>query len=217
MLSRLAITSLVLVLFVRTVAAAQDHDYLQRGEELTAQYEIKYDRATRGVLGRGWRKDVVVRMVNIPPFQPESVAGIARTVNGYMAFEATAAKNIWYELGFGSDHQKRKTKDYHTIKPILHERPLSEALSARIAALWRRVLSDPRNYGEDPAMYLDTDQFRFYLAFLPRERMAAYMTAWGPHTWQLIGLANALASHANGAPERDLLKAVAKAERKLGI
>jgi hypothetical protein len=166
------------------------------------------------VLARAWRRDVVLRMVNIPPFQPESVAGIARTSTGYSAFEATALKHIWAVLDF--DHKQGKG-NYRSVRPLLHERPLSASLVARIAAVWRRVLVDPRNYGKDPAMSLDTDQFSFYLAFLPRERMTAHMTGWGPHTWQLIGVAGALSSHANGAPEGDLEKTVAKAERKLGI
>jgi hypothetical protein len=218
MLNRFTIAAVVLLLSGRTLSAAQDHDYLQRGqEERTAEYQIKYDRALRGVLGRGWRKDVVVRMTNIPPFQPESVAGIARTAKGYVAFDATAPKNIWYELGFGSDEPKRKTKDYRGIRPILHERPLTEALSTRVATLWRRVLTDAHNYGKDPSGYLDTDQFFFYLSFLPHERVSAYMTAWGPHTWQLIGVAAALSSYSAGAPERELAKAVSEAERKLGI
>jgi hypothetical protein len=214
MLSRFAIASIVLVLF-GTLSFAQNHDYLQRGEEhLTSDYQIKYDRAVRHVLARGWRKDIVLRMVNIPPFQPESVAGIARTSTGYSAFEATASKHIWAVLDF--DHKQGKG-DYRSVRPLLHERVLSASLAARIAALWRRVLADPRNYGKDPAMYLDTDHFSFYLAFLPHERMTAYMTGWGPHTWEVIGVAAALASHANGAPEGDLGKAVAKSERKLGI
>ena len=218
MLSRIAIAVAVLLIAARSSANAADRDHLQHGEEeLTAAYQKDYNRAVRHVLSRGWRKDVVLRMFNVPPFQPESVTGIARTANGYTAFEATVAKNVWYELGFGSEDWKRKKRDYRSIKSILHERTLSEALAARIATLWRRVLADPRNYRRDEAIYLDTDQFSFYLAFLPREQVKAYMTGWGPHTWQLIDVAAAVASHANGAPDGYLEKAVAKAEKKLGI
>jgi len=151
MLIRPAIASALLVLLVRAPVHASERDYMQRGEEkLTADYQIKYDRAVRYVLSRAWRKDVVVRMVDIPPFQAEWTAGIARTSTGYQAFEVTASKHIWGELGLGSDYPKRKKRDYHSIRPILHERPMSDALSGRIAALWRRVLADPRNYGQDP-------------------------------------------------------------------
>jgi hypothetical protein len=218
MLGRVVIASLLIVVATRKPAVAQDHDYLQPGEEKrTADYEIKYDRAVRHVLARGWRSDVVVRMVDIPPFQAESVTGIARTASGYKAFQVEASKHIWSELGFGSSDPKRKKVDYRNIKPVLHERAMSDSLAARVAALWRRVLADSRNYGKDPSMYLDTDHFSFYSAFTPRERLAAYLIGWGPHTLQLMQVAAAVASHANGAPDGYLAKELAKVERKLGI
>src|SRR4051812_35655998 len=109
MLSRLAIAGAILLLLPGSPADAADRDYLQRGEEkLTSDLQIKYDRAVRSVLARGWRKDVLLRMFNVPPFQPESVTGIARTANGYTAFEVTVEKNIWYQLGFGSEEWKYK-------------------------------------------------------------------------------------------------------------
>src|SRR5437870_3279476 len=171
MLKRRGIVALLPALVCAASVLGQDRDYLQRGEkELSADYQIKYDRAVRYVLSRAWRKDVVVRMVDIPPFQAEGAVGIARTSSGYKAFEVIASKHIWAELGLGMAAVERKKTDYHTIRPILHERPISDALSARIAVLWRRVLADPRNYGKDPGLYLDTDQFTYHVSFLPRER-----------------------------------------------
>jgi|SRR5438046_7805138 len=138
MLRRLATVSMVLILFSRAWAEAEERDYLHRGEEkLTAQYQITYDRAIRDVLSRGWRRDVVLRMVDIPPFQPEWIAGIARTADGYHASEVTASNHIWAVLDF--DNPKKKKRDYRTVRPILHERPLSAPIAARVAALWRRA------------------------------------------------------------------------------
>ena len=214
MLSRLVIASVALLPLVETEVKAGQRDYLQRGEEkLTDQIEIKYDRAVRDVLSRAWRTDVVLRMVDIPPFQPEWVTGITRTGDRYHAFEVTASKHIWSVLGFGGG----KKGDYHSIHPIIHERAISPSLAARIAALWRRVLKDSRNYGTDTAMYLDTDQFTYYLSFMPGERLTANTIGWGPKTEQLNNVAFALANHAEGAPQGELVKAVTKAERKLGI
>ena len=214
MLSRLVIASVALLPLVETEVKAGQRDYLQRGEEkLTDQIEIKYDRAVRDVLSRAWRTDVVLRMVDIPPFQPEWIVGITRSGDHYHAFEVTASKHIWSVLGFGGGTKG----DYHSIHPIIHERAISPSLAARIAALWRRVLKDSRNYGTDTAMYLDTDQFTYYLGFMARERLTANTTGWGPKTEQLNNVAFALANHAEGAPEGDLGKAVTKAERKLGI
>src|SRR5712671_449351 len=100
MLSLPAIATILLVLLARGAAHASDRDYMQHGEEkLTADYQIKYDRAIRHVLSRAWRKDVVVCVVDIPSFQPEWGVGIARTLGSYEAFEVTASKHIWTELG----------------------------------------------------------------------------------------------------------------------
>jgi hypothetical protein len=214
MLSRFVIASVALLALVEREIKAGERDYLQRGEEkLNDQIEIKYDRAIRDVLSRAWQTDVVLRLVDIPAFQPEWVTGIAHRSNQYYAFEVTASKSIWGVLGFGGG----KKGDYYTVRPVIHERRISPSLAARIAALWRRVLRDSRNYGTDAAMYLDTDQFTYYLGFTPRERLTANTTGWGPKTEQLNNVAFALANHAEGAPEGQLVKAVRKAERKLGI
>ena len=218
MLRRFAIASGLVALFAQVPANAVERDRMQRGEkELTADWEIKYDRAVRHVLSLGWHSDVVLRMVDLPPFQPEWVVGIANTPAGYCAFEVTASKQIWGQLPFGSDDPKHHKGDYHSVRPILHEKLISDALSRRIAAVWRRVLADPRNYGKETGIILDTDQFTYYLSSLPRERLTANVAGWGPHSEKLIDVAGAIANYANGAPEREVVKAVMKAERELGI
>jgi hypothetical protein len=217
MLSRLVIAYIMLNLGAAHLGAA-DRDYLQRGEkELTADYEIKYDRAVRHVLSLAWRRDVVLRSVDLPPFQPEWAVGIRRDTPGYRAFSVTASRQIWDALGFGSTDPKKKRGDYRGVAPKIFERSLSQSLAARISALWRRVLADPRNYGKDNGIYLDTDQFTYYVAFRPREHLTAYVVGWGPRTEQLILVADALASYAAGDTEAQLVRAVSKAERKLGI
>jgi hypothetical protein len=106
--------AVALLLFVKTQTKAGEKDYLQRGEEkLNDKIEIKYDRAVRDVLSRAWRTDVVLRMVDIPPFQSEWVTGITRSGDHYHAFEVTASKHIWSVLGFGGG----KKGDYHSIHP----------------------------------------------------------------------------------------------------
>ncbi len=220
MLNRLAVATAVLLVVARSPVAAAERDYLRRGEEkLTAEHEIKYDRAVRYILSRAWKNDVVLRMSVIPSFQPEIATGIAHTPHGYIAFDVTVADNIWYQLGFGSEAWKQNYSNYRRIKPILHERRLSNAVSVRVAAIFRRVLTDRRNYRRDESS-VDTTLFAYYLAFLPDERLSAYVAhtrEFGPQTEQLIAVAGALGQYAGGAPERELLKAVTEAERKLGI
>src|SRR4051812_9031319 len=150
MQSRLALASAVISLWTGASVVAENHDYLQPGATKgTAEYQIKHDRAVRHVFGRGWHSDVVVRMVDIPPFQAESVSGVAHTASGYQVFNITASEHISSERRFGSDDQKHKKDDHCGINPILHERAIPEALAGRILAVWRRVLTDSRNYGKD--------------------------------------------------------------------
>ena len=214
MLSRFIIASLFLG-SLQFASGAVDRDYLQRGEEqLSSKYQIIYDRAVRDVLSRAWRPDVVVRMVHRPPFEPESAAGIARATHGYLAFEVTVSKHIWDALDFD---KKQGKGDYRSIRPVLHKRPLPEPIAARIAALWRHVLTNERNYAVDSGVYLDSSHISYYVGFSPRERLSGYTTGWGPQSKQLINVAGAIVSYANGAAETELLKAIKRAERKLGI
>jgi hypothetical protein len=199
-------------------ALAGERDHLRKGEEkLTEKWDVDYNRAVSTILGRGWQRDVVVRALDLTAGPPEWASGIARTSAGYRAFEVIASAQIWGELSDTSSGQRTIKRDYSRVRPVLHERSLSDALSARIAALWRRVLADRRNYEEETKIYVDTDVFTFDLMFASRERFTAHTTGWGPRTEQLIIVARTLASYAKGAPESELVKAVSRAERKAGI
>jgi hypothetical protein len=91
-------------------------------------------------------------------------------------------------------------------------------VASRVAAIWRHVLTDPRNYGRDPNTYVDTSVFSFYLAFGPGEHITANIEGWGPKTEQIVVVNNALGDYAFGKmSEEKLLSILAKAENKLGI
>jgi hypothetical protein len=216
MLSRLVLATVVVILVSRPSAIGADRDHLRHGEaQPTTDYEIRYARAIRLVLARAWRKDVVLRTLDLPPFNPEVVSGLARDSRGYRAFITGASTKI-------SDAVPRrhhsKIRDWRTLKRPVYERPISNSLAARIAALWRRVLRDERNYGKDSNFYIDTSHFTFYLAFAPGEKITAWIEGWGPHVEQLLRVEEALAVYADGTTtEQKLAAAVAKAERKLGI
>ena len=214
MLSRLVLaTSLAMTAAV--CGFARDPDHLRKGEEkLWGQSDRDYMRAVHTILARGWRGDVVVRMLDLPAGPPEAAIGIARTRAGYHAFEAKASTGLWGALSDLSGHIKH---DYRGLHAVVHDRPLSDALSARIAALWRHVLTDPRNYGEETKIYVDANVFTFDLRFLPREHLTAHSTSAGVRTEQLILVARAIGNFARGGPESELSKAVAKAERTIGI
>jgi hypothetical protein len=217
MLSRIAI-ALVFALTVSLACRGGEKDYLQYGERpLSSRFEIVYDNAVRSVLSRGWRPDVVLRTVHLPPFDPESVTGIIRSPVGYNAFILKASKRVWEASGFGSidPHPKNRVR---AVRPVFRSRSLKAPVAARIAAVWRRVLTDRRNYAEDTRISTDTSQIDFYLAFAPREKLHANMKGWGPRTENLLLVTDILGAFAAGeSSETELLGVLTKAERTLGI
>jgi hypothetical protein len=216
MLTRTAIVSLCLLLFAVAPSDAADRDYLERGEpEVSSDYDVRYDRAVRRLLGRGWQGDVVLRMFNRKPSDPEWVAGIARKAGGYRAFSVETSHQLSRALdpAWG----RERMIPLRSVRPVLRERALSESTAARTAALWRHVLSDPANYGKEPAIHLHSDRYAFYVGFLPRERLAAHTVGGGAKVDQLFELAIALASYAAGDSERALMQVIRSAERKFGI
>ena len=216
MLSRLAVATICAAVIV-PCAVARDADHLVKGEEeLTEQWDRDYMHAVRTILARGWRADVLLRMVDIPAGPPESVVGITRIHSGHQAFEAKASTQLWGALTDTSSMQQRIKSDYRGLHPVLHERSLSQALSARIAALWRCVLADPRNYREETKIYVDPNVFTFDFRF-PREHLTARSRSAGARTEQLVLVARALGDYARGASETELAKVVSKAERTIGI
>jgi hypothetical protein len=220
MLSRaIAIALAVLVSTACVTTAQPKRDYLVRGEEKPSDaFARKHRRAVREICERAYRRDVVLRTVDLAPFGPEWACGLTRGRSGYRAFFTGASTNLSYALYYGLRRDGSKAGDYHTLKQPMYERPISDSLAARIAALWRRVLFAPRNYGKAPHMYLDTDKFTFHLAFFLGEQITARMQSYGPQVEQLIDVDDALGVYADGTiTEQKLAEAVAKAERKLGI
>ena len=218
------VTALTILLVLAPVARAHDKDYkdyLRRGEHLSGSYEVQYyARAVRHVLERAYRSDVVLRVVDIPPFEREWAVGLSRCPSGDTAFVTIVAPphSVWYTLGFGSDERSRQPGNYRRLQPILIEKPIPDRAAARIAGVWRHVLTDRRNYPDDRIISFHSDHFTYYLAFAPNERITAHEPGWGPNTLQLVELASAVSAYAEGIDsERKLLKAIQKAERKLGI
>src|SRR4051812_41608679 len=99
-----------------TTRAQPKRDYLVRGEaQRTTPSDFKYDRLFHTVLERAWRKDVVLRMLDIAPFGPEWGGGLARAADGYHAFGVCAAVNLREYSAHGSARRWAKTTDRHSL------------------------------------------------------------------------------------------------------
>ena len=211
-----ACTSLIVA--AAKLLCAGDKDHLQRREpQLKYDYQIKYHRLVRKILARGWQSDVALRVVALPPFAPEAVTGLLRSGSGYQAFSLRPSSQIWEasNLGLPLGYPKRSLTN---VRPVFRSRPIDVSLAVRIAALYRRVLTDRRNYSTDPNIYLDTTQTTFYLAFAPGETITAHMSGWGPRTEHLLWLDEALMDYAAGKKsEAALAGEVAKREKQLRI
>jgi hypothetical protein len=217
MLSRCVITVVASVSVIACAYGSQK-DYLQAGEEKpTTPFERRYHRLVHQVLERAYRGDVVLRMVDSAPFGPNWACGLARESQGYRSFITGASTNLANHLYYRSG-SAQSAPDPRALKQPLYERPIESSLATRIAALVRRVLCDERNYGKDPHLYIDSDNFTWYLRFLPHERITARGTSRGGQVRPLTDVIDALGLYADGTiTQQKLSRAVAKAERNLGI
>ena len=210
---RIAIAALFVAL-----AHANAKDYITRGDALFDQSLPsfrRYDKEVKRILHRAWERDVIVRAVHLPPFDPEWIVGITRSPSGYRAFRLDASYFIWQAL----NDEKEKLAG---IRGIYRERPLDEASALRIAALWRAVLGAPQNYGKDPTIYGDSSSFHFFVGASPREHLAgwtAYMFVDHSGATEICLIAHRLyeyAAHKSGS-EAKLQKQIQRAERQLRV
>src|SRR5260370_33032107 len=133
---RIAIVALLLAL-----PHANAKAYITRGDALFDQSRPsfrRYDKEVKRILHRAWERDVTVRAVHLPPFDPEWIVGVIRSPSGYRAFRLDASYFIWQAL----NDEKDKLPAIHGI---YRERPLDEASGLRIVSLCRAVPGAPQN------------------------------------------------------------------------
>ena len=166
--------ALLLSATVPAVSAICAEDHLQRGELPWGNDHLflRYDKEIRRVLWRAWEADVVLRTVHFPPFHTEWIVGIVRRPGGYKAFLLEPTAQVWAALQ-NPDNPKKELASIHAR---YYERELSEAFSERLAAIFRRVLSDRRNYREDRRRIIVTDSssFTYMVRYQPGEYFVAY-------------------------------------------
>jgi hypothetical protein len=186
------------------------NDYLKRGWwEKPLDFEVRYRKNVERILERGFRADVVLRMVHLPPFDPEWIVGVVQSNDGYRAFRLDASYFIWQAQG----DEKAKLP---TIHGIYKDKPIPNATALRLAALWRRFLTDRKNYGkEERVIYGDSSHFIF-----SADRVTANTMAWdkGTKAAEIVQVGDDIYEFVAGKKnEAALEKSLSKAEKKVGL
>ena len=150
------------------VSALGADDHLKRGEWPWDKEFLRDQKEVRRILSRGWQSDIVLRTVHLPPFHAEWVVGILRRPTGYYAFMVEPSAQIWAALDATAEKG-----ELARIRPRYYERQLSAGLADKIAAIFRNVLSDRRNYRADRRILTDSSSFLFMLRYRPGEYLAA--------------------------------------------
>jgi hypothetical protein len=187
------------------------HDYFSRGwSEHDYDFEVRYRKNVQRILERALQHDVVLRTVHLPPFDPEWIVGVVRASNGYRAFRLEASSFIW-----GAQESKNKQK-LAAIRGIYRDRPITDATALRLAALWRHVLADSRNYGKEDltrVIRLDTSQFIFTV-----DHITANTVAWdrGTKAWELVRVSDDIFDFVDGKDSQgEFNSSIRDAERKI--
>ncbi len=186
------------------------NDYLSKGWwKKPLDFEIRYRNNVERILERGFRRDVLLRMVHLPPFDPEWIVGVVQSNDGYRAFRLDASYFIWQ----AQEDEKAKLP---TIHGIYKDKPIPNATALRLAALWRRFLADKKNYGkEEGVIYGDSSHFIFSVA-----RITANTMAWdkGTKAAEVVQVGDDIYEFVAGKKSGAALeKSLEKAERKVGL
>src|SRR5436309_11392883 len=78
-------------LFGGFVSFGKEHDDFERGQD----EQDSYYKAIRKILSQAWESDVVLRMIEIPPFDKEYIAGVRRVGKEYRCFTISPTSHIW--------------------------------------------------------------------------------------------------------------------------
>ena len=185
-------------------------DYLKKGwySAEPADYSIRYKKNVERILERGFRRDVVFRVVNLPPFDPEWIIGVVRSAGGYRAFQLKASDFIW-------EVQEEEKEKLPTIRGVYEDKPISNEIALRLARVWREFLGDRKNYRQDRSIYGD-----MYTSDLLRgRRHCEYLGVRKRHNArEILEVSDDINEFVDGKKSLAALQeAISKAEKKVGL
>ena len=229
-----------LIVLLATAASVTAQDHLEPGEAFANLG--KYPEYVRRVLAGGYSKDVVLRVLLLPSFSPEEVAGIRKRNQEYDAFCITPRTAVWdtytiKEKESGEirvfdvngkrvtpqknkdllDLKKRAPSDYQHIKIQRWSTPIPASVAERVIRLWRQMLLDARP-GADERVGVDGETYEFAMPLNGRSVLTAEV--WSPEkgtrTEALVMVAHALSQFARGSMDtQELIKRLKSLESRI--
>ena len=215
-LTRVTIAVLAASVFASKVSSAPK-EYLARSwSAQPLDFEVEYEHAIRRILGEGISPGRLLRTVMLPPFDPEDIVGLVRSAAGYRAFDLKPLR-----CRFGTRCTKTKRSCQRSVASIGREH-ISGQIAARLAALWRCLLADRRNYRppEKGVIFVDSTSFVFYAGGRGGPPLTAntHRLDRGTKTWEVISVGDAIYHYARGdVSEAHLDQRLREAEAKLGL
>lgn len=217
MLRLIALLGLVIGAAAGSAEPVFDREYLYHGDKQIPRW---YDSAVRHVLGRAWRKDVVLRLIAFHPFDRETVIGILCSQAGYSGFVIRPSQQIYNAPGnLGSTYLAH-------LRSTMQQRSLDGRVAAEMIKLWQTVLENPRYYGmrKEPSpdrdgsrtIILDMTHFSYFVRTSFGVEITASMDGWGPQTDTLIQVGEALQSFVGRKTnDTELIRAIVHAQKQV--
>jgi hypothetical protein len=214
---------------IATIASAQD--YLTPQPGILAE-EHEYYAKIREVFAEVYKSNVLLQVVLLPSFEPEEIAGIRKTDNGFESFVSKPSSHIWetYSIYEEETEEQRQAdregkelpldpnsslaemkrqfpSDFRKITIHTDSRPIPASLTKRIERVWQRMLLEAR-HPKDPPAGCDGETFIFSMWIYAHGPVSGEV--WSPRrgkTRALTDLAQAIADHARGkADEKKMNK-----------
>ncbi|MEY2573135.1 MAG: hypothetical protein QOJ87_1348 [Verrucomicrobiota bacterium] len=204
-----AIIALALFASGMTVLA-KDHLIPERGVFTQDEgYHIK----VRELLAEAFDGDIVLQAVFLPSFQPEGIAGIRKTENGFEAFASRPSYHIAGKIG-AAQLKQETPPDFHDLTVQTKTRAISAALTERIRRAWQDMVLNAR-FPKSPRRGTDGMDVHFSIWVSGHGYVGAQI--WSPERGKaaaLEDLAEVLGDYAEAkADEKKLGKAVRPLER----
>jgi hypothetical protein len=164
----------------------------------------------RELLAEAFDGDIVLQAVFLPSFQPERVAGIRKTADGFEAFASRPSYHIAEKIG--AAQLNKESPDFRDLTVHTARRAISPPLTDRIRRIWQDMLLNAR-FPKNPRIGTDGMDVHFSMWISGHGYIGGQI--WSPErgkTAALEDLAEVLGDYAEGKADE---KKLAKAARRL--